>query len=414
MTNPAQGEDSSPAPPPNSEAAAVTVSLGRRHLEDALNACLPQLLGEVRELLAVHSPEYAHFLQDDDKGVQELGALFVHRLLDMAKHGLEHPGGEVFRSDETVRLVFEQIGRRQWQGGNDLTRLLTAFQLGARAAWRHVSATAVEQGIAPRVLAALADAVFVFVNQLSFAAARGYIMEQTADATARERNREELAELLLSDRSTIEAVRAAAARTGWAVPATGAVVLIDPHDEPARAVLAKLDQSCLPIRHDGLFGAIVPDLGLAGRRERIARMLLGANAVVGYTAPLDLLPRSAVIAKITADLRRAGVVKGDPVFADEELDSIIVHREPRLIQELRRQALAPLADLPDGARARLTETLTSWLRNMGDRAAMAEELGIHPHTVRYRIGQLRDNFGDQLDQPRSRARLFLALEWPSV
>jgi DNA-binding PucR family transcriptional regulator len=51
------------------------------------------------------------------------------------------------------------------------------------------------------------------------------------------------------------------------------------------------------------------------------------------------------------------------------------------------------------------------LRHMGDRAAVAEELHIHPQTVRYRLAQLRERFGDQLDSPRSRARLFLALVW---
>ena len=36
---------------------------------------------------------------------------------------------------------------------------------------------------------------------------------------------------------------------------------------------------------------------------------------------------------------------------------------------------------------------------------------MHPQTVRYRLAQLRELFGDALDDPASRARLFLALEW---
>jgi DNA-binding PucR family transcriptional regulator len=43
---------------------------------------------------------------------------------------------------------------------------------------------------------------------------------------------------------------------------------------------------------------------------------------------------------------------------------------------------------------------------------MAEELSIHPQTVRYRLAQLQERFGDALESPRSRARLFLALQWP--
>jgi DNA-binding PucR family transcriptional regulator len=42
---------------------------------------------------------------------------------------------------------------------------------------------------------------------------------------------------------------------------------------------------------------------------------------------------------------------------------------------------------------------------------VARELHIHPHTVRYRIGQLREAFGPALDDPDQRARLLLALNW---
>ena len=42
---------------------------------------------------------------------------------------------------------------------------------------------------------------------------------------------------------------------------------------------------------------------------------------------------------------------------------------------------------------------------------MAEELHVHPQTVRYRMGRLHDLFGDTLDDPAVRARLMLALAW---
>src|SRR5699024_7047148 len=77
----------------------------------------------------------------------------------------------------------------------------------------------------------------------------------------------------------------------------------------------------------------------------------------------------------------------------------------------RRQALAPLDGLPEATRERLIETLTAWLAHMGSRAAVADALHIHPQTVRYRLDQLREAFGDALDSPAARAQLFLALEW---
>jgi hypothetical protein len=385
---------------------------GRARLELALDERLPELLAEVRDLLADGWPEYAAFLDDNPHGMREAAELFIHRLLDMAEHGRSSARDGRLEGEQTMQIVFEQIGRRQWQEGQDLTRLLTAYQLGARTAWRHVSATALAFEVRPGVLAALAEAVFDFVSQLSSASARGYVLEQREDASARERSREELAELLLSGRSGTNAIREAAERARWPIPSTGAVVLVDADNDVARRVLSHVDGGSLPIQHEQLSGAIIPDPGLPGRREQLNRLLRGTNAVVGHTVALEHLPRSVAIAQIAVRLKQQGILTDDPVFADEHLDTIIVHRDELLIGFLREQLLMPLDGLPEGARARLIETLNAWLRHMGDRAAIAEELHIHPQTVRYRLAQLRELFGDQLDSPRSRARLFLALVWP--
>ncbi len=178
-------------------------------------------------------------------------------------------------------------------------------------------------------------------------------------------------------------------------------------------MLARLDATCLLIRRRALLGAIVPDPVRPGRRQRLAAALRGTGAVVGHPVPLEYLPASVRIAEIAAALRGSGVLDQDPVFADEHLDAIIVHRDARLLDALRRQVLAPLAEVSASVRARLIETLTSWLRHMGDRQAIAAELHIHPQTVRYRMAQLHELFGPALDDPVTRARLTLVLSWGS-
>ena len=110
-------------------------------------------------------------------------------------------------------------------------------------------------------------------------------------------------------------------------------------------------------------------------------------------------------------LQQAGVLAEDPLFVDEHLDAMVVHRDDRLLTALRRHYLAPLAALPESTRDRLAETLKSWLMNMGNRKAVADELHVHPQTVRYRLTQLHELFGSGLDDPATRAALFLALAW---
>ena len=57
----------------------------------------------------------------------------------------------------------------------------------------------------------------------------------------------------------------------------------------------------------------------------------------------------------------------------------------------------------------LEETLRAWVRHQGRREDMAAELFVHPQTVRYRMGQLRELYADRLTDPDWVVRVTLAL-----
>ena len=88
---------------------------------------------------------------------------------------------------------------------------------------------------------------------------------------------------------------------------------------------------------------------------------------------------------------------------------LVLHSERSVVEDLAAQCLAPLEDLKAGQRERLAATLLCWLEHHGQRAAMAAELNIHEQTVGYRVNQLREVFGDRLNDPRSRFQLELVL-----
>ena len=218
-------------------------------LVPALVERLPAILTEVRELMADEWPDYADFLAHEQDEVVLAAKAFMEVLVEIAEsdigafpRGME-PGPQV--------ELFEEIGRIQWQEGRDLTTLLSAYQLGARVAWHHVSRTALDVGVAPASLAALAEAVFIFIDRLSSASARGFVMEQSEAVASRERLRDELVDLILSDRSDSAAVKQAANRAGWTLPTEAAVILISPENHLGQSVLSRLDASCLPIRQIG-------------------------------------------------------------------------------------------------------------------------------------------------------------------
>jgi hypothetical protein len=378
----------------------------------SLRPAVPELIDELAEHLHRLMPEYSQFLSDHRSEVTLAAEGVVDTLVEIAQQMLsQRTSADAVLAQAADPAIFEQIGRAQWRQGIPIGKLLAAYQLGARQTWRLIAKQALRHELPPEGLTALAESVFSFVDQLSSASAAGYLDEQSESAAAREQSRDELVELLLSDRSDSQAVRTAALRAGWPLPETAAVVLVGRQNEAGAAAISRLDQSCLRMRHGGLLGAIVPDPDAPGHRQRLTKRLRGAAATIGHPVALAHLPASARIASIAARLLEEKVLTADPLFADEHLDAIIVHNDPRLLQELRRQCLQPLEGLPAGSQASLRETLRCWLLHGGDRRAIAAELQVHPQTVRYRMGRLRELFGDALDDPCVRLKLMLALGW---
>ena len=103
------------------------------------------------------------------------------------------------------------------------------------------------------------------------------------------------------------------------------------------------------------------------------------------------------------------VARRESIDTDEHLVGLLLSGDPELLADLYEQALAPMASVRPTTRPRLEETLRSWLLHHGRRDLMAAHLYVHPQTVRYRMGQLRELFGDRLDDPEEVLRLTIAL-----
>jgi hypothetical protein len=377
----------------------------------ALIADLPHLLDEVADALKDLEPAYGEFLVVGRDEVLPAAEFAVSHLVAEAAACLDDAAVRVDGGNDVAWALFEELGRDQWRRDQPVRVLLSAYQLGGRVGWRRIAAVAVANDLPPAALVALAEAVFRLVDELSAATISGFVEEQAQSATERERLRDVLAERLLSDRADSALVAQAARAAGWTLPGEAAVVLLRPEDEPGREILGRMAPSALLLRHTALPGAILPDPDGPGRRQRLRVQLHGTSAIVGPTVPLSRLPESARVAEVAAETLERPTPASGPLFADEHLDALIVHRDRRLLEALREDQLRPLAAAPPGSRAALQQTLRSWLVHMGNRRAVSEELGVHPQTVRYRLGRVRELFGPALDDPVVRLRLLLALAW---
>jgi DNA-binding PucR family transcriptional regulator len=89
--------------------------------------------------------------------------------------------------------------------------------------------------------------------------------------------------------------------------------------------------------------------------------------------------------------------------------AMLLLADPLLTDQLREQTETAFADLTPKQRDRMATTLLVWLQTRGTHREIAARLDVHPQTVRYRIHQLQQLFGDKLTDPDTRLTMELAL-----
>src|SRR5207245_2040175 len=134
---------------------------------------------------------------------------------------------------------------------------------------------------------------------------------------------------------------------------------------------------------------LLPDPDAPARRRQVEAALDGGRAALGPT--VDWPRAGASLARAAAPL---ALEDGGPglELASERVGALLLAADPSLGAELAAARLAPLAQLPAGQRERLETTLRAWLDRPGQVQAVAAVLGVHPQTVRYRMGRLRELF----------------------
>jgi len=305
-----------------------------------------------------------------------------------------------------------ELGRGEARSGRSMDALLAAYRVGARVSWRHMSASAVAAGLSAEQLARFAELVFAYIDQLSASSVAGHSDELATSGRVRQRYLERLADQLLAG-APIPDLVAAAERADWPPPRTLTAVILP--EGRVRGAMVSLDGRTLRSGGDvpgldagtDLLVLLVPDA--EGRsRPALLRTLEGRDAVVGPARPWA--EAQASYARACRALRLGLTAEGsEPLDTERRLVDLVLRADGEALADLRAAALAPLDDLSAGAREKLVETLRSWLLHHGRRDQVAAELFVHPQTVRYRMGQLRELYGKRLEDPRTVLDLTVAL-----
>ena len=310
----------------------------------------------------------------------------------------------------TARQGAYDLGRGEAKAGRTADALLAAYRIGARVSWRELSATAVEEGVEADTVARFAELVFAFIDELSASSVAGHTDQLARSGRVREERRERLASALLTGAPPArldELARAA----DWEPPRTLTAVLLP--SSRVRGPLGRLAPDTLNVAGDTVGLAtdephnvlLVADV--VGTRGHLLAVLAGHGAVVGPARPWDRAGASLAVAVRARDL--LGVGEEGVLDTADHLAELVVGADPGALHDLRDAVLAPLQDLPPATARRLTETLQAWLTHLGRRSDVADALHVHPQTVRYRMNQLREHYGDRLDDPALVQQLVVAL-----
>jgi hypothetical protein len=297
-----------------------------------------------------------------------------------------------------------QLGRGEARSGRTVDALLSAYRIGARISWRELSEAAVRSGIDADTLGHFAGLVFAYIEQLSAASLAGHTDELENTGRVLQRQLERLAAALL-DGASHDVVTAAVEAAGWSPPETLTAVLVP--ESQLRGLRSRIPGETLQAAKD-TSGAdvvlLVPDVH--GRRRRdLLRTVADHQALAGPARPWERSSSSY------ARALRVRALGGGPDSEDHLVD-LVLSADAEAVADLRARVLAPLDDVRDSSAEKLVETLRAWLRHQGRREAVAEELFVHPQTVRYRLGRLRELYGDALEDPETLLQLTVALAAP--
>ncbi len=365
-------------------------------LADVLEPELPALADEIALTIGQEIPEYVRPLEGAfGRGLRAGVTEALRRFLGLVR--------EPTTADEAGRRMYVELGRQEFRAGRTLDALQAAYRVGARVAWRRFAAACNASGQTHDTMAAVAEAIFAYIDELSAESVEGFAQAQAERAGERAQARAELLAVLLADPPLDIDVAALSARAGWQPPRVAAALACSIEALPG--IARRLGAEALHAEHTGLGCVVVPDAEGPTRRDALRLAVRDAPAAVGPAGPLSRLGRSWRLAS-----GALSIGPGDElVVADEHLAELILSAGTAAVQRSAERRLGALDDLTPAARERMALTALAFVQMQGNASAMARSLHVHPQTARYRIARLRELLGAQLDEPGARFELEAAL-----
>src|SRR5437588_6870133 len=343
---------------------------------------------------------------------------------------------------EELRRV-AQLGILQARSSQSVEPILAAYRLAARVAWDEIlRAWRGHPEATPEAIMLMANYSFAALEQVAAELTKTYHPAREQHLQRGTRAHARLFHSLISDNfdSELELQRQALA-INTPLIATGYVAVVcklvmgNRDGERGGQALAEVADS-LQLRRGTLVLATDPSTLVVlwpaetvadaeSARQFVTQLQsqveqragqLGARVragIGGYHPGLHGISRSYLEAQQAFEtgrkLRPDSVVHGH----DEVIPQLVLTQNPRLAERFVAHSLGRLQDPKLRNREQLMETLEAYLAK-GSVKDAATALGLHRHTVLYRLDKLKELLGGDLDVPATRLRLQLALDLPKL
>ena len=341
-------------------------------------------------------------------------------------------------TQEELRRV-AQLRILQARSSQSVEPILAAYRMAARVAWDEIlRAWRGHAEATPEAIMLVANYVFAALDQVAAEVTKTYLHAREQHLQRGTRAHARLFHSLISDNFDSElelqrqalAINTSLSQSGY-VAVVCKLVLGNRDGERGGQALAEVAES-LETRRGTLLLATDPSTlavlwpaeslsDVDSVRHFVAELQvqveqragqLGAHVragLGGYHPGLHGVARSYLEAQQAFEtgrkLRPDSVIHGH----DEVIPQLVLTQNPLLAERFVTHSLGRLMDPKVRNREQLLETLEAYLAK-GSVKEAAAALGLHRHTVLYRLEKLKELLGGDLDVPATRLRLQLALD----
>ena len=310
-------------------------------------------------------------------------------------------------------------GRSRAAVGVPLPAVMDSYRICSRFLWDELQAEAARRPAVTAVgLLRASEAMWKVLEEFTTAMVTGYQEQIAQQMVTRQQERSAMVQALIDGRLT-DTVDL------WNTADTLRISLHGPYVVVC-AELTRISRTGFPDIEDrlsarGIFSAwrLQPDieigilhLGPSTGLDPVLEVLAEYPVTRVGVSPLfdDLADTAGALRYARIAMTAARPDRSPITVFDRDVMAVAAAGAPEVMDRIAANVLGPLDDLPDHEREALLDTLEAWFDHGGSAERAAQQLYVHPNTVRQRLRKLEHRTGRLVTDPRAAAELCIALE----